>query len=55
MNKILYNDYSLMNGNIQKKLEYPCHSRERKKLEYPCHSMELKKLLAILYRIANIY
>lgn len=43
MNKILYNDYSLMNGNIQKKLEYPCHSRE------------LKKLLAILYRIANIY
>ena len=22
MNKILYNDYSLMNGNIQKKLEY---------------------------------
>ena len=45
MNKILYNDYSLMNGNIQKKLEYPCHSRERKKLEYPCHSRELKKVV----------
>ncbi len=40
---------------FKKKLEYPCHSRERKKLEYPCHSRELKKLLAILYRIANIY